>query len=423
MKISSIAKSFSCVLLVLLLPLQQVGIDNERIPVYAKNGMVSSASMLASEVGRDVLKSGGNAIDAAVATAFTLAVTWPSAGNIGGGGFIVYLDKDGESTTFDFREKAPLASTEEMYLGENGSVKANSNHRGILAVGVPGTVAGLFQAHQKYGKLNWSDLVDPAVKLASDGFPMSWAIHNATNRYKNSYFERWPSSAKAFLKENGDVYQPHEIWKQPDLAATLGRIRDEGHDGFYKGETARKLADFMKSNGGLITEQDMAKYQAVERQPIRGTYRGYDIISMPPPSSGGTALVEMLNILEGYNLKEIGHNSALYLHLITEAMRRGFSDRAQHLGDPDFNADMPIEKLISKEHADELREGIDLFMASESDSAFFNGAYESENTTHFSVLDSEGNAVSLTYTLEQGYGTKIVAEGLGFLLNNENGRF
>ena len=225
------------------------------------------------------------------------------------------------------------------------------------------------------------------------------------------------------LNKNGQVYQPNEIWRQPDLAETLKRIQKHGHDGFYKGKTAKTLAKFMQDNGGIITEEDLAKYQAKERKPLHGTYRGYDIYSMCPPSSGGTILVEMLNILEGYNLKEAGHNSALYLHLLTEAMRRAYSDRAQFLGDPDFNPNIPIDKLISKEYAETLRQTIDKATASQSDPALFNEAYESEETTHFSVVDSEGNAVSMTYTLESGYGTKIVADGLGFFLNNEMGDF
>ncbi|MCL4131295.1 UNVERIFIED_CONTAM: hypothetical protein GTU68_010210 [Idotea baltica] len=387
--------------------------------------MVVTSHYLASEVGRDILKKGGNAIDASVATAFALAVTLPSAGNIGGGGFLVYYGNDGEKTTINFREKAPLAATETMFLGKDGKIKNNSNHKGLLATGVPGTVAGLYMAHQKMGKLPWADLVAPAVKLAKEGFPASprnaWFV-NFISKNKTTY----PSTAKTFLKDGKTPYMPGEIWKQPELAETLRRIQENGADGFYKGLTAKLIADFMKKNGGIITEKDLEKYQAQELKPVLGTYRGYEIVGMPPPSSGGIALVEMLNILEGYNLNEMGHNSAASLHVITEAMRRAFADRAEFVGDADFNPDLPIEKLISKEHANNLRANINLDKASLSDSANFNAKHlipESPETTHISVVDKDGNAVSLTYTLENSYGNKIVVEGAGFLLNNEMGDF
>ena len=393
-----------------------------RHPVRGMNGIVTSSSRIASEVGVEIMKQGGNAVDAAVATAFAMAVTWPTAGNIGGGGFMVYHGVDGEATTFDFREKAPLASTKTMYLNDDGSVRDNANHDGILAVGVPGTVAGLELAHQKYGSLQWEDVLQPAIDLARNGMPISWGLHDSFKRLDN-WWQTYPSSAKIFKKEDGSFYQPGDTWKQPDLAATLERIREQGKDGFYKGKTAQLIADFMAANGGIITLDDLARYEAKEREPIRGTYRGYEIVSMPPPSSGGTALVQMLNILEGYNLNEIGHNSALYLHLLTEAMRRAYADRANFLGDPDFNEDLPIDVLTSKEHAQKQRATILLHAASESDPAKFAQLYESEETTHFSVVDGEGNMVSLTYTLEHGYGSKIVVEGAGFLLNNEMGDF
>src|SRR5690606_23675101 len=261
-----------------------------RTAVRGKNGVVASSSALASEVGVETLQNGGNAIDAAIATAFALAVTWPTAGNIGGGGFLVYYGADGETTTFDFREKAPLAATEDMYLGEDGRVRDNSNHEGILAVGVPGTVAGLALAHQEYGELEWSDLVAPAVRLAREGISITWKLHDDFKGRKERW-ERYPSSAKVFLKENGGFYEPGETWSQPDLANTLERIQREGRSGFYRGETAAMIADFMAKNGGLITLQDLERYEAVEREPIRGSYRGYEIVSMPPPSSGGVALV------------------------------------------------------------------------------------------------------------------------------------
>jgi gamma-glutamyltranspeptidase / glutathione hydrolase len=394
-----------------------------RFPAYAKNGMVVSASMIASEIGRDVLKKGGNAIDAAIATAFALAVTWPTAGNIGGGGFIVYADKEGNATTIDFREKAPLAATEKMYLDEQGKPIKNINHEGLLSVGVPGTVAGLHLAHSRYGKLPWSQLVDPAMQLAAKGFPFTYTLHQNSKSLK-AVFEKYSSTKKVMYKNGTDVYEPGELWKQPDLAATLKEIKKNGRDGFYKGKVAEKLAAFMKANGGLITQEDLLQYEAIERKPLTGTYKGYTIQTMPPPSSGGVALIEMLSILEGYDLNALGYRSADYVHVITEAMRRAFADRAEFLGDPDFNPDMPVDKLISKTHAEKMRQTIAMDKTSPSDSSRFGQFYESgTNTTHLSVVDKEGNAVSLTYTLEQGYGSKVVAEGLGFFLNDEMGDF
>ena len=393
-----------------------------RTPAQARHGMVVSNHYLASEAGRDVLKAGGNAIDAAIATAFALAVTLPSAGNIGGGGFIVYHTADGHATTINFRETAPAAATERMYLGPDGEVKDDSNHEGLLSVGVPGTVAGLWHAHQQYGTLPWARLVQPAIDLAEQGFPSTWDMQGILRTFQANR-DRWPSSAKAFLKNGTDLYEPGELWKQPDLGRTLRRIQRQGRDGFYTGETARLIADFMSKNGGLITEADLANYQPVEQAPVRGTYRGYDVIGMAPPSSGGIATIQMLNILEGYDLAALGHNSATTLHLMTEAMRRAYLDRARHVADPAFNPDMPVERLISKDYAAQLRAGIDPYRAGVSEPAQVQMAEESEETTHFSVVDAEGNAVSLTYTLEYSYGSRIVVEGAGFLLNNEMGDF
>lgn len=396
--------------------------EGGRTPLRVKNGIVTSASKLASEVGVEALKAGGNAVDAAVATAFALAVTWPSAGNIGGGGFMVYHGDDGHATTFDFREKAPLASTERMYLGLDGNVVANSNHIGALAVGVPGTVAGLWKAHQELGSLPWADLVAPAVKLARDGIPINYSLYTGFARSKTR-FDQYPSSAAKFFKADGSLYELGETWRQPDLAHTLELIQNNGADGFYKGENAERLAGFMADIGGIITEEDLLKYEPQEREPIRGTYRGYDVVSMPPPSSGGVALVEMLNILEGFDLAGMGHNSADYLHVLTETMRRAYADRAEHLGDPDFNEGMPLQRLMDKDYAETLRASIDMDKASESSPADFAQIYESEETTHFSIVDKEGNMVSMTYTLEFGYGSGIVVAGGGYLLNNEMGDF
>lgn len=406
----------------LLAFVSQAFAEGGRTPTYAGNGMVSSASRLASEVGVETLRNGGNAVDAAIATAFALAVTWPSAGNIGGGGFLVYHGSDGHATAFDFREKAPLAATEQMYLGVDGRVVNNSNHFGPLAVGVPGTVAGLWKAHEELGSLPWADLVAPAVALAREGIPITYTLQRSFAGNQGR-FRQYPSSAAVFFKPDGSLYELGDTWVQPDLAATLELIRDNGKDGFYAGENAMRLAQFMADIGGVITEEDLALYEAVEREPIRGNYRGYEIVSMPPPSSGGVVLVEMLNILEGYDLAAMGHNSAAYLHVLTETMRRAYADRAEHLGDPDFNEGMPLDRLTSKEYAEELRGTIDPERASNSDPELFAQAYESEETTHFSVVDKDGNMVSLTYTLEFGYGSAIVVEGGGYLLNNEMGDF
>lgn len=390
---------------------------------YARNGMVVSSNRVASNAGLEVLKKGGNAIDAAVATAFSLAVTLPSAGNIGGGGFIVFMNSDGGVTTFDFREKAPLAATADMYLDENGKLIKDSNHHSAKAIGVPGTVAGLYKAHQKYGKMPWAEVVQPAIDLAAQGFAMNWSLYRAAeyfvkNRESNQFMGNY------FLSETGRTIEPGETWKQPALANTLSIIRDKGRDGFYKGSVAKQIAAFMKDNGGIITEKDLAKYEAIERQPVKGTYKGYDIYSMPPPSSGGIALIEMMNIMELADLETIEFNSTAYVHLVAESMRRAFADRAEFIGDPDFNPDMPVTELISKAHAKTRFEHLDMTKASVSDSSRFGQIYDGgDNTTHLSVLDKEGNAVSLTYTLEYSYGSKLGSPELGFIFNNEMGDF
>jgi len=414
--------SLTLAALLLFVQLKNSTAGASKYPERAKHGMVVSSHYLASQAGVEIMKKGGNAIDAAIATGFALAVTHPWAGNIGGGGFMVVHTNDGRVTAFDFREKAPAAAHERMYLDANGQYVKDLNHEGYLAVGVPGTVAGFFLAHEKLGGKPMADLVAPAIALAEKGFPLSWDLHDD---FKNlaPEFKKYPGSAKVFLKRDAGFYEPGEIWRQPDLAKTLRRIHKNGRDGFYKGETARLLAADMRKNGGLITEEDLADYQAKERQPIHGTYRGFDIYSMCPPSSGGAALVEMLNILEGFNLREYGHGSAQHLHLMAEAMRRAFADRARYLGDPDFNPDMPISRLISKSYAEQVRRSISFNHVSPSDPVAMSEAYESTETTHYSVVDPAGNAVVVTYTLEDGYGSKIVAEGTGFLLNNEMGDF
>ncbi len=391
-------------------------------PVKAKHGMVVSSHLLASQAGVQILQSGGNAVDAAIATGFALAVTLPSAGNLGGGGFMIVHTADGRVTAFDFREKAPAAAHARMYLNEAGVYDEPINHEGYLAIGVPGTVAGFFLAHERFGSKAMKELLAPALKLAEQGFPVSWGLHEDF-QYLKVEFLKYPASARVFLKNGREVYQPGEIWKQPDLARTLRRIQARGRAEFYHGETARLIVAAMRQHGGLITAQDLADYEARERAPVHGTYRGYEVYSMCPPSSGGTALVEMLNILEGFDLRAAGFGSAQHIHLLAEAMRRAYADRARHLGDPDFNPNLPVAKLISKEYAAALRAQINLTQASRSDPEKFNEAYESAETTHYSVIDAAGNAVVVTYTLEDSYGSKIVAEGTGFLLNNEMGDF
>lgn len=395
---------------------------NAQTPDYAEHGMVVSASQTASNVGRDILRKGGNAIDAAVATAFALAVTWPAAGNIGGGGFIVYRTQKGDVTTFDFREKAPLAATKNMFVDESGNLIRGLNHEGILAVAVPGTVAGLYSAHQKYGRLSWARLVQPAIRLARKGFPFSYALYD-DSRQLASTWKRYPSTVRVMMKEDGSYYVPGEVWRQPDLAKTLKRIRVHGKSGFYEGQTAKRLASFVRSMGGLISEEDLATYEAIERPPVAGTYRGCEVYSMPPPSSGGITLIQMLNILEGFDLTKIGYNSADYVHILSEAMRRAYANRALYLGDDDFNPEMPVQRMISKSYANLIRASIRMDSSSASDSSSFSRTYEGPNTTHLSVLDNEGNAVAMTYTLEYSYGSQIIAAGLGFFLNNEMGDF
>ena len=412
-------KSRNSVLLFLLLALL---INPSYAQTYGKNGMVVSDHHLSSEVGVEILKKGGNAIDAAVATAFSLAVTHPEAGNIGGGGFLVLMKSDGEVTTFDFREKAPLAASPTMFLDENGKIRDNSNHKGLLSVGVPGTVAGLYQAHQKYGKLPWRELIQPAIDQAKNGFPMSFGLYRAAMQVSKRDAS-YDIMQNFFRGADGEIVAPGGLWKQPALAKTLEAIRDQGRDGFYKGEIAEEIESYMKANGGIITREDLAKYEAVERAPLKTTFKGYEVYSMPPPSSGGVALIEMMNLMEVADISRVEFNSTAYVHLVAEAMRRAFADRAEYLGDPDFNPDMPIDKLTSKEFAKARFENLDLTKASKSDSSQFGQLYGGDHTTHFSVTDKDGNAVSLTYTLENSYGAGMGSEKLGFIFNNEMGDF
>jgi gamma-glutamyltranspeptidase/glutathione hydrolase len=388
--------------------------------VRARDGMVVSQNAIASGVGADVLRAGGTAVDAAIATAFALAVTHPTAGNIGGGGFLLWRQAGGAADAYDFREMAPAKASATMFL-ENGKYSSARHHQSYLSVGVPGTVAGLHMAWKDHGKLPWKRLVEPAVALARDGFVVTDGLARSL-RFVLPSMKEHPASVAQFSK-NGAPYAAGDVLKQPDLARTLQAIADRGPAGFYQGEVAALLEKDMAAHGGLITQADMAAYVPKKRAPIAGTYRGYDVISMPPISSGGVGLLEQLNLLEGYDLKTGGFRSAATVHLMTEAMRRAYADRARYLGDPDFNPQMPVDRLVSKEYAATLRRTISTARASKSTPASFEWPVESDETTHLSVVDAERNAVSLTYTLEAGYGSRIVAPGTGFLLNNEMGDF
>ena len=389
-------------------------------PVRSKTGLVVSASDIASRVGAEVLTNGGNAIDAAVATAFALAVTHPTAGNIGGGGFLVYRAATGDAAAYDFRETAPAAASPTMFMAD-GKYSADVHHNGYLAVGVPGTVAGLHLAWKEKGKLPWKRLLEPAVVLARNGFTVSDELARSLANVLPQ-MQKFPSSMEQFSK-NGAPYSRGETLRQPVLASTLQRIANDGPAGFYDGPLAAAFEREMRAHGGLITREDLKRYNAIRRTPLRGSYRGVDIIAMPPPTSGGVAIVEILNILEEYDLAAMGAGSAAAVHLVAESMKRAFADRAASLGDPDFIRDMPLARLLSKAYAADLRKTIGRDRASTSSPARFDWPNESEETTHLSVVDSERNAVSMTCTIEQGYGVKIVLPGGGFLLNNEMGDF
>jgi gamma-glutamyltranspeptidase/glutathione hydrolase len=391
-------------------------------PMRGKNGMVVSQNYLASQIGVEVLWDGGTAVDAAVATAFALAVSHPAAGNIGGGGFLLHRPAKGAPVAYDFRETAPAAATPTMFL-KDGVYDAALHHDHHLSVGVPGTVAGLHLAWKEGGRLPWKRLVQPAVELARQGIPVTHGLARSLQGVL-PHMKRYPASVAQFSRD-GVPYEMGDLLRQPDLARTLQRIADQGPEGFYEGETAELLEKEMKRGGGLVTRADLAAYRPRRRQPLRGTYRGYEVLAMPPISSGGTALLQMLNVLEGYDLKQRGFGSAATVHLLAETMRRAFADRARHLGDPEFNPGLAatVARLTSKEYARGLAGTIREDAASVSSPTSFEWPAESAETTHLSVIDADRNAVSLTYTLEDSYGSKIVVPGAGFLLNNEMGDF
>ena len=390
-------------------------------PVSSKNGMVSSQEAYATQAGLEVLKEGGNAIDAAVTVGFTLAVTLPRAGNLGGGGFmLVHLAKEQQTLALDYREKAPLAATSDMFLDAVGEVEPEKSRYSYLSIGVPGTVAGLTMALEKYGTISLERALKPAIELAEQGFPVSEDLHNSLIQAQER-MQASPASMAIFYKPGGIPYEVGEILVQKDLANSLRLIAREGSQAFYQGEIAEAIAADMTAQGGLITKADLVAYQPVIREPIRGTYRGYEVYSMPPPSSGGIHLVQMLNILEGFPIRELGHNTAQTIHLMAETMKLAYADRSKFLGDTDF-VSVPIAGLISKNYASELRRRINVNQATNSQKIAPgnpNQLVESNDTTHYSVMDKYGNAVANTYTLNFSYGSHRTAAGTGILLNNE----
>src|SRR5580700_10356741 len=399
-------------------------------PEVAEHGMVASVHELASRAGVEIMQAGGNAIDAAVATAFALAVVHPQAGNLGGGGFMLIRMADGRAHFVDYREKAPAAATANMYLDTQGKVIDSASVVGYKAIGVPGSVAGMVYTEKEYGKLSLGQVMAPAIKLARDGYPLAW---QDAHDLQDKDLAKFPESRRIFQR-NGNYYKQGEVLRQPELARTLERIAKDPDD-FYRGAMAHELAASIQKGGGLITVEDLARYEVKEREPIRGTYRGYEIISAPPPSSGGIALIEILNILEGYDLAKAGDRSAASVHLTVEAFRRAFYDRAEFLGDPDFSK-IPVAQLIDKKYGAAWRDSIDDSNATSSKDlkrpAIFSeleqyaaahpqpvANHESPHTTHYSVVDADGNAVSVTTTINDWFGSRVTAEGLGFLMNDE----
>lgn len=399
-------------------PVEKPGIElqNRVHGALSDSAMVVSAHPLASVVGSRILKAGGNAVDAAVAVQFALAVVYPNAGNLGGGGFMVVRMADGSTNALDFREKAPSAASRDMFLNTKGEVNREKIESSHLASGVPGSVEGMWQAHQKYGSLPWKELLQPAIDLAEKGFPVTANQAEDLSDLQSEFKKRNPGKSY-FIKTN---WKAGDTLKQPDLAKTLIAIRDNGRAGFYEGAVAQLIADEMQRNKGMITTEDLKNYNAVWRKPVQGSYRDYTIISMPPPSSGGVALLQLLNMMELYPLRDYGMHTTASVGIMTEAEKRVYADRASWLGDPDF-VRLPVQELISKDYAKLRMQGVDTNTITPSKNikaGTFDG-YESEETTHFSIVDAEGNAVAITTTLNDSYGSKIVVSGCGFILNNE----
>ena len=414
MRISSFSKTF--LLAVFIFSFAAVSYAD---PVISHHGMVVSSSKLSSLVGIEVLKKGGNAIDAAVAVGFALAVTYPSAGNIGGGGFMVIHLRNGKNTTIDFRESAPLKAYRDMYLDKNGNFDPKLSSESVTSSGVPGTVAGLLYALKKYGSLKLKDVIQPAIDLAEKGFFLEYKLTESFESAKDD-FKKYPSTKKIFFKDNSHLYQEGDIFRQPDLAKTLKLIRDKGQAGFYQGKIADLLVKQIQKDGGYITKNDLTNYHPKERSPVTGTYRGYDIVSMPPPSSGGIALIEMLNILENDKFTKDEWGSSAYIHKLVEPMKYAFADRSKYLGDEDF-VKVPTDFLLSKKYATDIFKMIKevAIPSSEIQPGSYKLNHESDQTTHYSVCDRFGNAVSTTTTINSSFGNRIIVDGAGFLLNNE----
>ncbi|TPI28767.1 gamma-glutamyltransferase [Mesorhizobium sp. B3-1-6] len=386
-------------------------------PAKGEHGMVVTAQHLATEIGVDVLKKGGNAVDAAVAVGYALAVVYPNAGNIGGGGFMTVRMKDGRTTFLDFRERAPLAATKTMYLDKDGNPVKGASLDGYLAVGVPGSVAGFEMAREKYGTLTRQDLMAPAIAYAKDGFVLNQG-DAASFAGGADRLAKDPAAAAIFLKPDGKPYGIGERLVQPDLAASLSAISEKGPDAFYKGAIADAIVKASGAKGGILAKDDFEQYAVRELKPVTCSYRGYEIISSPPPSSGGVIICEILNVLEFYPLSYLGAGSAETVHVMVEAMRHAYVDRNSALGDPDF-VDNPVSKLVDKAYAKDIRDKIDPFRAGVSKGLMPKGFGESKETTHYSIIDNDGNAVAVTYTLNGSFGAGVVADGTGILLNNE----
>ncbi|MCR4533588.1 MULTISPECIES: gamma-glutamyltransferase [Shewanella] len=389
-------------------------------PVWAKHGMVASQETLASRTGVEILKQGGNAVDAAVAVAFSLAVTLPRAGNIGGGGFmLVHLAKENKTIAIDYREMAPSKAKKDIFLDENGDAVTKLSREHGLAVGVPGTVMGMSLALEKYGTMTMAQVTAPAIKMAQEGISVSPDLAVSLAGLKRR-MSQWPSTAAIFYKADGSDFQVDDILKQPELAHSLQLIAEKGIKGFYEGETAEKLVKAVQEAGGIMTLEDLKHYKAVEREPVRGQYRGYEVVSMPPPSSGGVHIIEMLNVLQQFPIDKFGHNTAQTIHVMAETMKHAYADRSEYLGDPDFYK-VPVKQLTDKDYAQKIASQIALNKTTPSEEIKPGNLapYESDQTTHFSVVDKWGNAVSNTYTLNFSYGSGLVAKGTGILLNNE----
>lgn len=406
--------------LVLFIFLSIVGCVNRdlsEVGLIAEKGMVVSAHPLASTVGANILKRGGNAVDAAIAVEFALSVVYPDAGNIGGGGFMVLRMRDGSTDALDYREAAPAAATRDMYLNKEGEVIEGLSVKGHLAAGVPGTVDGMVRLHQKYGSMPWGELVQPAIDLAARGFPLTEKEADKFDEYRKDFIKYNTRRPEFALKDN---WKAGDTIRLQDLAATLELIRDKGRAGFYEGITAERIVAEMKRGGGIISKEDLASYQALWREPITGSFKDYKVISMPPPSSGGIALLQLLTITEDYPIDEWGWNTAKTAHLMVEAERRVYADRAKHLGDPAFYQ-VPVAGLLDTAYIKQRMRDFDPGDATDSDavSAGTPAPYESPNTTHYSIVDPMGNSISATTTLNSVFGSKVFVDGAGFLLNNE----